>query len=48
MTKIIFIDRKNNAKSISVDNGDTVMRAAVSRNAGYSVTPPFPPVMRRW
>src|ERR1700722_12741146 len=30
MTRITFIDRKNNAKSISVDNGDTVMRAAVS------------------
>ena len=32
MTKITFIDRKNNAKSISVaDNGDTDgMRAAVS------------------
>jgi 2Fe-2S ferredoxin len=30
MTKITFIDRKNNAKCISVDDGDTVMRAAVS------------------
>src|SRR3984957_18248635 len=32
MTRITFIDRKNNAKSISVDNGDTVMRAAVSHS----------------
>ena len=30
MTRITFIDRKNNARSISVDNGDTIMRAAVN------------------
>lgn len=29
MTKITFIDRRNNAKSIYVENGDTVMRVAV-------------------
>jgi ferredoxin, 2Fe-2S len=29
VTKITFIDRKNNAKCINVANGETVMRAAV-------------------
>ena|ERR1700733_6006517 len=30
MTKITFIDRKNNAKSITVDDDGTVMHAAVN------------------